>query len=179
LSDDVLDFVIIDADISKLPPHERQGGRLILINDRVVDWWPDRWNSKYFFFGFPSTHAAVDYTAEEIHNAQCFFAADYVGPSVSMECHELRFANPMNVSAIDGMSGSPVFCMPHSFGGSAQIYFCGMLLRGTVNSGRAHFLDSRVLAESMAFTKITPNQRLQATVTSGLRPLAPAAETHR
>lgn len=46
------------------------------------------------------------------------------------------------LTSIDGMSGSPVMCFDLN---KQELFFAGMLVRGTIQSRKAHFIDSRYI----------------------------------
>lgn len=107
-------------------------------------------NDELWVIGYPSESNFIDYDSREIKNTRSVLRAIYKGTSVSDHCHELTIESSIKLQSYDGLSGGPVFHMkegPHN--GEAVVYplLVGMLIRGTAESGIAHFVSVRVIAE--------------------------------
>ena len=100
--------------------------------------------------GYPSESNFIDYDSCEIKNTRSVIRAIYKGESVSLHCHELTIDSSIKLESYDGLSGSPVFYMKHSFENGELVRYpmlVGMLVRGTASSGIAHFVGSRVIVD--------------------------------
>lgn len=64
-------------------------------------------------------------------------------------CFELNIEDAYSTYDFNGLSGFPVFSYPRTLKDSFHPNFCGMVLRGTKESGRLHFLDSRVIRHAI------------------------------
>lgn len=99
--------------------------------------------------GYPSESNFIDYDDRQIKNTRSVIRAIYKGQSISDHCHELLVDSTIKLDSFDGLSGSPVFHIKKVTHDEQVIAFpllVGMLLRGTVSSGIAHFITSSVIA---------------------------------
>jgi len=107
-------------------------------------------NDELWVIGYPSESNFIDYDSCEIKNTRSTIRAIYRGESVSDHCHELAIESSIKLKSYDGLSGAPVYYMKAGFqNGEAVVYplLVGMLLRGTAESGIAHFVSARVITE--------------------------------
>ena len=74
-----------------------------------------------------------------------------MGPTQYAGIHELRLLDLGPVSSIDGLSGSPVFQV-HNEGDSkfSREAFAGILIRGSIESGKVFLLEHRRIIEVLA-----------------------------
>ncbi len=142
------DILIVHAEGQSLSRNDaRKSQTLIFHQPKAEDWFRDRFTSKFFLCGYPSIKSSVDYFRVEINTVQMFFSGSYARPTpYSGLCHELDIENPLSLENYTGLSGSPVFCV-EGFG--SKVRFCGMALRGTVKSGRIHFVEADVILDAL------------------------------
>lgn len=105
---------------------------------------------RLWIIGYPEESNSVDYEERRIKNTRSVIGARYMGQSTEDHCHTLRFDGALLPSSLDGLSGSPIFYLqPESVADKVMLtpLIIGMLLRGSSESRRAHFVSSRVLGE--------------------------------
>jgi hypothetical protein len=147
---DSSDLIIFRADLGGLSKDTRRSNHVLhLTPPNVTEWFDDRHRSMFFLFGYPTAANAADYDRSQVIKNQYFLYGSFVGPSIAFGCFELSVTNPLSLPSFDGMSGSPVFCLCTTEGGSAQPTFCGMALRGTPLSARVHFLGSQTIIAAL------------------------------
>jgi hypothetical protein len=152
--DDVSDLYLMRIDLANMPAADRKSATLLNLTTPQRDWFASRGSAQFFLFGYPVTASDVNFDLGTVTTSQYFLSAHYVGPSIGQECHELCFANPLALTDLNGMSGSPVFCQISSLGVSGLPIFAGMALRGSVLSKRVHLLgSSRIIAALEAAEK--------------------------
>jgi len=111
--------------------------------------------ARLLFVGFPKTDICGVFSEQrQIRTNLVPISAHYRTPSATMShCHELRFEIAGAVKTISGMSGSPVFySVQEGNDAVAGCGFAGMMIRGTVESGRGYFIASRVIYEAVHLT---------------------------
>lgn len=99
--------------------------------------------------GYPaSLDSGIDY--ERQHVALESFGVDgaYWGLTSSRFLHAAIFTHFGKVRSLDGMSGGPVFFAKH---GATRFHFAGVVVRGSVESKRIHFIDARVLIKTLTW----------------------------
>ena len=98
--------------------------------------------------GCPDCLSEIDYDLTKISTG--FYATDgrYVGRSHDQNTHILRLSNSSEIADANGLSGSPVFKVLEQHGG-IDYWFVGMVLRSTVASQLAHFLDCGIVYSGM------------------------------
>ncbi|MBW8365592.1 MAG: hypothetical protein K0M39_13680 [Rhizobium sp.] len=143
---DSSDILLIRADLTNVPKSIRKSNHLLhLTPPSVSEWFDDRYISRFFLFGYPSATNEADYAHSKLQLQQFFLPGRYVGPSIAHNCHELLIENPLNLSDFNGLSGSPVFCLRNEIAISRQPTFCGMAIRGSARSQRAHFIEASTI----------------------------------
>jgi len=143
---DSSDILLIRADLTNVPKSIRKSNHLLhLTHPSVSEWFDDRYISRFFLFGYPSATNEADYAHSKLKLQQFFLPGRYVGPSIAHNCHELLIENPLNLNDFNGLSGSPVFCLRNEIAISRQPTFCGMAIRGTASSQRAHFIEASTI----------------------------------
>lgn len=147
--DDMSDLAIIRVDNDCVSADQNHLLHPLDIASHDEDWFEDRHSAKFFFFGYPAVHNAVEYDPERITTGQSFLLATYVRTSTASLCHELLLDSPNNVEDLNGMSGSPVLSIPAQIEVPYHPRFCGMVLRGNASSGRVHFLDSSRIMDGL------------------------------
>jgi hypothetical protein len=140
---DSSDLVVFRADLMGISKKTRRSNHLLhLTPPSVAQWFPKRDSAMFFLFGYPAVANDADYERSKVNMNQFMLYGSYIGPSASSGCFQMSVKNLLALPTFDGMSGSPVFSLNTPIGGSGQPTFCGMVLRGTPNSERVHFLGS-------------------------------------
>jgi hypothetical protein len=143
---DTSDIFVARVDAKNLGGPTKRRSRLLNIEPRQMsNWLPHRHTSMFFLGGYPKTDTYADYNSLQLKYRPYLLYGNYVGLGSIDGCHKLRLKNPHHISSFDGLSGSPVFSIPHAIGIAAQPTFCGMLIRGTASSGIVHFLEAALL----------------------------------
>jgi len=147
------DLLVIKADLGCIPKRDRRKGQLIFLTPPdATAWFGNRFHALFFLCGHPHEINDVDYAKSEVNTGQLMLTGRYVGPSLA-GCHELQVRNPLGISDFSGLSGSPVFShtsdSPFIPVACSKLHFCGMVLRGTVESCRIHFLSSDAIMEAL------------------------------
>ncbi|HEY4367507.1 MAG TPA: hypothetical protein VGN07_09790 [Steroidobacteraceae bacterium] len=157
-----LDLVVYDLDIRHFNRKHRRNSRAYNLLVTEPSWLPTRHESSYFLFGYPLTHAKVDYGARttQTHSQQWFLEGRYKGPSEISNCHMLNLCDTQTIGDLNGLSGSPVFASFHAIGMGTQPIFAGIVLRGTVMSGLVHFLDAGAVRAVLEQILLRPRKPL-------------------
>lgn len=146
---DLSDLYVIRVDANRMHRADKKALNILYIPAHGHDWFSARASSRFFFFGYPVESAEVDAKRDTVLTQQYIVAASYVGPSLEQECFELSFDNPLGLTDLSGMSGSPVIAMRSALFSEDLPVFAGMILRGSVSSGRVHFLSSSRIVEAL------------------------------
>ena len=110
--------------------------------------WPlgkPRAGDRLLIAGYPATDRDVDYKLCRLKALGREIEGRYLQPSPSRWCHEMQLTELDGIDDLDGFSGSPVFLLAALRGDVATVRLAGMLLRGSANSRRAHYVDAEVL----------------------------------
>lgn len=107
-------------------------------------WRSHHLQNDYLPIGFPIEHRIVDYDRYLVSSTQYLLKGRYIGPSISKYCHEIEVNDLRGLTDLNGLSGSPVFCVRRQ-GSPRAATICGMLIRGDANAKRAHFIDASVI----------------------------------
>jgi hypothetical protein len=96
--------------------------------------------------GCPNCVGRIDYDTGAIQRGFVAFEGCYDGKSCDQNVHTLRFAQMKDIPSLNGFSGSPVFKVYQAlFRDGIEHCFAGVIIRGTIESGIAHFIDSEVV----------------------------------
>lgn len=105
----------------------------------------------YLYRGYPSAMREVDFECRRIEQGAVTSRAEYMGRSPYAGVHELRLLDLGPLKSIDGLSGSPVFQVHNEEGTKySSESFAGMLIRGSIESGKAYMLEHRRIIEVLA-----------------------------
>jgi hypothetical protein len=101
----------------------------------------------YLYRGYPIEMRVLDFERRHIEQGAVSTRAEYVGRTPYAHIHELHLLDLDPLTSIDGLSGSPVFQVHNDDDGKhSHEAFAGMLLRGSVESGTAYFIEhSRII----------------------------------
>ena len=157
-----LDLVVYDLDVRHFIAKHRRNSRAYNLLATESNWSATRYQSNFFFFGYPLVHATVDYGSRttRAESQQWFLQATYQGSSELPHCHKLRLLDASGIGDLNGLSGSPVFACRSIIGTTAQPQLAGILLRGTAASGLVHFLEVEALRTVLEEILRRPPRRL-------------------
>lgn len=157
-----VDLVVYLLDIRHLIAKHRSQVQALELSTSDTDWLPLRYESTYFFFGFPLAHSSVDYgrNTTQALAQQHFFVAKYRGVSGLAHCHALQLVDTNGMGDLNGMSGSPVFAHQAAIGVATLPRFAGILLRGSATGGIVHFLNSQAIMTTLEEVLRQPTGRL-------------------
>ncbi|WP_437587804.1 hypothetical protein [Sorangium sp. So ce1000] len=109
--------------------------------------------------GYPIGLSRVSYDEQRLKWQAFAGSAMYVAPTSWKHCHTARFDDVSGIDNIDHMSGSPVVLVCPQ-GSKSVIYFAGLAVRGTKESGLVHFIDAKVIMT--ALMKVNSERTSQA-----------------
>jgi len=148
--DDSSDIFIARTNPSALGGGTKRRSRVLNLNSKHSSAWAtSRYSSMFFCAGYPKKDTYADYETQQIKYRPYLLYGNYLGTGADDGCHKLQLKNPHRLSSFDGLSGSPVFSIPHSIGLAAQPAFAGMLIRGTASSGLVHFIESELILSAL------------------------------
>jgi hypothetical protein len=102
----------------------------------------------YLYRGYPIAMREVDFENHHIEQGAVTTRAEYVGRTRYDAIHELRLLDLGPLPSIDGLSGSPVFQVHNEVGTKySQEAFAGMLVRGSIESGKIFLIEHRRIIE--------------------------------
>lgn len=102
----------------------------------------------YLYRGYPIAMREVDFGNQHIEQGAITTRAEYVGRTLYEAIHELRLLDLGPLPSIDGLSGSPVFQVHNEEGTKySREAFAGMLIRGSIESGRIFLIEHRRIIE--------------------------------
>ncbi|MGI9278500.1 MAG: hypothetical protein ACR2PX_02590 [Endozoicomonas sp.] len=88
--------------------------------------------------GFPDTGERYDYDARKISDLLLVRTANLSESELGKDIYTMS-GQPSNYS-FNGISGAPVFCRRDGW-----VLFCGIVIRGTAQSGQMHFIGSEII----------------------------------
>jgi hypothetical protein len=123
----------------RYPPYALlQMDRLTILSERGA----------YIYRGYPIAMREVDFQNHHVEQGAVTTRAEYVGRTQYAAIHELRLLDLGPLPSIDGLSGSPVFQVHNDEGTKySREAFAGMLLRGSMESGRIFLIEHRRIIE--------------------------------
>ena len=102
----------------------------------------------YIYRGYPTAMREVDFINHPVEQGAVTTRAEYVGRTRYEAIHELRLLDLGPLPTIDGLSGSPVFQVHNEESSKySRESFAGMLLRGSIESGRMFLIEHRRIIE--------------------------------
>ncbi len=147
--EDFHDITVVRVDLSRF---DKSGDAPLIAQDierGILGAEHLRISDEIWIIGYPSESNHIDYENRLIQNNRVTIRAIYEGKSFSDHCHQIKIESSIKLEDMDGLSGSPVFHMQRRIIDNQTLVFpmlVGMLLRGTVSSGIAHFVSSSVIA---------------------------------
>jgi hypothetical protein len=98
--------------------------------------------------GYPYYARGIDYEKAIIKMGAVAWSGTYAGVSHEANIHTFKFSKLEGIPDLNGFSGSPVFKILHN-NRINTYWFAGVILRGTVQSGIAHFVDHKVIFRAL------------------------------
>jgi hypothetical protein len=98
--------------------------------------------------GYPYYAGAIDYDKSIIQTGAVALSGTYAGIGYEPNIHKFKFSTLKNVPELNGFSGSPVFKIFQDKSVTAY-WFAGVILRGTVQSRTAYFVDHNVVFKAL------------------------------
>lgn len=152
-SEDFVDLAVIAIDTARISHSEVAQATLIDLALASGDWESDVGNAEFFTLGYPEDHSFVECDSQTLHTDRVTLRARYVGPSIMPYLHEIEISDQHALSTFRGFSGSPVFAWMQHPGVAPKTLLCGMVILGSSQSGKMHFLDRSVLLDALKIKK--------------------------
>lgn len=131
-----------------LPYSLLQMDRLTLFSERGA----------YIYRGYPTAMREVDFENHQVEQGAVTTRAEYVARTRYEALHELRLLDLGSLPSIDGLSGAPVFQVHNEDGTQySREAFAGMVLRGSIESGRIFMIEHRRIIEALTQIAEGPN----------------------
>lgn len=139
--DDPLDLIVFKVNRNRLLQDFGEELHLIDITPYPCKFDFPESDCEFLVSGYPSDgRSYLDSTiVSELSTMTCRGMKRYTEEIIQTDIVEALFSD------MDGMSGSPVFHVLMDSEGLAPPVFAGMLLLGSLGSGKAYFLDSRLI----------------------------------
>ncbi len=93
-----------------------------------------------YFCGYPSDNQDITYEHQKVSLSLLDGSAIYSGTSILENCHQVELVK-VYAKSLDGFSGSPVFRVTNTELGHNLFEMVGVMIRGSIESGVAHFTD--------------------------------------
>jgi hypothetical protein len=98
--------------------------------------------------GYPYYARGIDYEKGIIKMGAVAWSGTYAGVGHEANIHKCKFSKLDGIPDLNGFSGAPVFKILQTSQITAY-WFVGVILRGTVQSGTAHFVDHNVVFQAL------------------------------
>jgi hypothetical protein len=142
------DLALFEADMDKVSPEEWAALHLLELDHLTVGYRLLNSGTDLMIPGFPKKVNMVDYDATKIIEQRYIPSGVYDKPTTDAHVHFLSFRELDQVSAIDGMSGSPVIMMKGD--GNFHYYsLAGMLIRGDPDTKIGRFVEAGMIVWSL------------------------------
>lgn len=149
-SEDFVDLAIIAIDTMRITHPEVAQARLIDLALACGEWKSYAKEAQFFILGYPEERSMVNDDTQELRTDRVALFGRYGGLSPLPYLHLFRVSDSLGLNTFSGLSGGPVFAWVERLEKRPVPVFCGMVLRGTPESGLLHFLDSKVLLDALA-----------------------------
>lgn len=147
--DDFVDLAVIAIDARRITHPDVAGARLIDLALSCGEWKRYAHEAQFFVLGYPEERSFFNYETQEFRADRMIFLGRYGGQS-NLQClHILSILDAVSLKTFSGLSGAPVFAWLELPMQQPTPVLCGMVLRGTPESGLVHFLDRDVLVEAL------------------------------
>lgn len=146
--EDFVDLAVIAIDTKRITHPEVAGARLIDLALSCGEWKSYASEAQFFVIGYPEERSIFNYETQEFRADRMILLGRYGGPSSLPYLHLLSVLDTLSLRTFSGLSGAPVFAWVEQPMQRPTPVFCGMVLRGTPESGLVHFLDREVLLDA-------------------------------
>ena len=147
---DFVDVAVIRVDVGRIAHPEIAAASLIDLSLACGEWKKYTSDAPFFVIGYPGERSTMDYETQEFRADREILFGSYDGLShLSSHVHVLRVQDVRSLERFGGFSGSPVFMWVDKPMQRPTPVLCGMVLRGTPQSGLMYFLDRDVLLEAL------------------------------
>ena len=147
-SEDFVDLAVIAIDTKRITHPEVVGARLIDLALSCGKWKRYASEAQFFVIGYPDERSIFNYETQEFRADRMILIGRYDGPSSLPYLHLLSVRDTLSLKTFSGLSGAPVFAWVEPPMQRPTPVLCGMVLRGTPESGLLHFLDREVLLDA-------------------------------
>jgi hypothetical protein len=147
--DDFSDLAVIRVDTRRIAHPEVAAATLIDLSLACGEWKRYASEAQFFVIGYPGERSNFNYETQEFRADRETLFGRYSGPSPLPYLHCLRVSDSRSLKAFNGLSGAPVFAWIELPMQRPTPVLCGMVLRGTPESGLVHFLDRDVLLDAL------------------------------
>ena len=146
--EDFVDLAVIAVDTRRITHPEVAGAKLIDLALFCGEWKKYASEAQFFVIGYPDERSIFNYETQELRADRMFLLGRYGGPSSLPYLHLLSVLDTLSLKTFSGLSGAPVFAWVELPMQRPTLVLCGMVLRGTPESGLIHFLDREVLLDA-------------------------------
>jgi|CXWL01.1.fsa_nt_gi hypothetical protein len=147
-ADDFMDLALIAIDTRRITHQEVAGAKLIDLALSCGEWKRYASETQFFVVGYPEERSIYNYETQEFRADRITLLGRYTGLSSLPYLHLLSIPDTLSLKTFSGLSGAPVFAWVELPMQRPTLVFCGMVLRGTPESGLIHFLDRDVLLDA-------------------------------
>lgn len=147
--DDFEDLAVIAIDTRRITHPDVASAKLIDLALSCGEWKKYAHEVQFFVLGFPEERSFLNYETLEFRADRIILIGRYDGPSTLQYHHVLSVLDTLSLKTFSGLSGAPVFAWLELPMQRPTPVFCGMVLRGSPESGLIHFLDRDVLLEAL------------------------------
>lgn len=159
--EDFVDLAVIGIDKRRATHPEIAEASLIDLALSCGGWKKYASEAKFFVIGYPEERSNFNYETQEFRaDCETLFGC-YGGPSPLPYLHVLLVLDSQSLKTFSGLSGAPVFAWIALPMQRPTPVFCGMVLRGTPESGVLHFLDRDVLLDALKVKRRLKQQAAQ------------------
>lgn len=147
--EDFEDLAVISIDTSRITHPDVAGARLINMALVCNEWKKYAHEAQFFVLGYPEERSSFNYETQEFRSDRMILFGRYRGTSPLQFHHVLSVPDNLSLKTFSGLSGAPVFAWLELPTERPTTVLCGMVLRGTPESGIIHFLDRDVLLDAL------------------------------
>ena len=147
--EDVADIAVIAIDTKRITHPDVARAKLIDLALSCGEWKQYAHEVLFFVLGYPEERSVLAYEPLKFRADRIILLGHYRGPSTLESIHALSVLDTLSLTTFSGLSGAPVFAWIELLNQRPIAIFCGMVLRGTPQSGLIHFLDRDVLLDAL------------------------------
>ena len=148
--EDFVDLAAIAIDTTRITHPEVAQATLIDLALACGEWKSYAKEAQFFILGYPEERSMVNDITQELRTDRVTLFGRYGGLSPLPHLHLFRVLDSLALNTFSGFSGGPVFAWVERPEQRPVPILCGMVLRGTPESGLIHFLDRGVLLDALA-----------------------------